>query len=75
MSIGNGPIGADGLHTTLRYTVENVKRDEICQNEDTVALPEGASLQSVFFSDNGVGVVQSRNPNMKLTMLLGSLHI
>ncbi|KAJ5927429.1 hypothetical protein N7516_009202 [Penicillium verrucosum] len=52
MSIGNGPIGIDG-HTTLRYTVENVKRDEICQNEDTVALPEGASLQSVFFSDNG----------------------
>ncbi|KAJ5189761.1 Dihydroxy-acid/6-phosphogluconate dehydratase [Penicillium cf. griseofulvum] len=52
ISIGNGPIGIDG-HTTLRYTVENVKRDEICQNEDTVALPEGVSLQSVFFSDNG----------------------
>lgn len=54
MSIGNGPVGPDGRHTTLRYTVENVKRDEICQNEDTVALPEGATLQSVFFSDNGV---------------------
>lgn len=54
MSIGNGPIGADGIHTTLRYTLENVKRDEICQNEDTVALPEGALLQNVFFSDNGV---------------------
>ncbi|CAG8402790.1 unnamed protein product [Penicillium salamii] len=53
MSIGNGPVGPDGRHTTLRYTVENVKRDEICQNEDTVALPEGATLQSVFFSDNG----------------------
>ncbi|KAJ6072557.1 hypothetical protein N7467_010642 [Penicillium canescens] len=53
MSIGNGPIGVDGRHTSLRYTVENVKRDEICQNEDTVALPEGASLQSVFFSDSG----------------------
>ena len=54
MSIGNGPIGVDGRHTSLRYTVENVKRDEVCQNEDTVALPEGASLQSVFFSDSGV---------------------
>ncbi|KAJ5343333.1 Dihydroxy-acid/6-phosphogluconate dehydratase [Penicillium brevicompactum] len=53
MSIGNGPIGPNGQHTTLRYTVENVKRDEICQNEDIVALPEGAKLQSVFFSDNG----------------------
>lgn len=60
MSIGNGPIGLDGRHTTLQYTVENVKRDEICQNEDTVALPEGTRLQSVFFSDNGVRVVQPK---------------
>ncbi|KAI1095442.1 WD40 repeat-like protein [Rostrohypoxylon terebratum] len=52
MTIGNGPVGADG-HTRLQYTIENVKRDEICQNEDTVALPEGATLKSVFFSDNG----------------------
>ncbi|KAI1799722.1 WD40 repeat-like protein [Daldinia bambusicola] len=52
MTIGNGPVGADG-HTRLLYTIENVKRDEICQNEDTVALPEGAMLKSVFFSDNG----------------------
>ncbi|KAI1388308.1 WD40 repeat-like protein [Hypoxylon trugodes] len=52
MTIGNGPVGADG-HTRLLYTIENVKRDEICQNEDTVALPEGAVLKSVFFSDNG----------------------
>ncbi|KAI2778914.1 WD40 repeat-like protein [Daldinia loculata] len=52
MTIGNGPVGADG-HTRLLYTIENVKRDEICQNEDTVALPEGATLKSVFFSDNG----------------------
>ena len=54
MTIGNGPLGPDGRHTTLRYTVENVKRDEICQNEDVVALPTGAQLQSVFFSDTGV---------------------
>ncbi|KAI1765836.1 WD40 repeat-like protein [Hypoxylon sp. FL1150] len=51
-TIGNGPVGADG-HTRLLYTIENVKRDEICQNEDTVALPEGATLKSIFFSDNG----------------------
>ncbi|KAI2473414.1 WD40 repeat-like protein [Annulohypoxylon bovei var. microspora] len=52
MTIGNGPVGADG-HARLLYNIENLKRDEICQNEDTVALPEGATLKSVFFSDNG----------------------
>ncbi|KAI5864257.1 WD40 repeat-like protein [Durotheca rogersii] len=52
MTIGNGPVSADGS-TRLLYTIENVKRDEICQNEDTVALPDGATLKSVFFSDNG----------------------
>lgn len=54
MTIGNGPVSSDGRSTSLRYTVENVKRDEICQNEDVVALPTGAQLQSVFFSDSGV---------------------
>lgn len=53
MTIGNGSVGADGF-TRLHYTIENVKRDEICQNEDTVALPEGVTLKSVFFSSNGV---------------------
>jgi chromosome transmission fidelity protein 4 len=53
LTMGNGPVGPDG-NTRLLYTIENVKRDEICQNEDTVALPEGATLKSVFFSDNGV---------------------
>lgn len=53
MTIGNGSVGADG-NTRLQYTIENVKRDEICQNEDTVALPPGATLKSVFFSDKGV---------------------
>ncbi|GFP56492.1 hypothetical protein ACSS6W_006785 [Trichoderma asperelloides] len=52
LTIGNGPVAADG-NTRLLYTIENVKRDEICQNEDTVALPEGATLKSAFFSDNG----------------------
>jgi chromosome transmission fidelity protein 4 len=55
LTIGNGPVTADG-NTRLLYTIENVKRDEICQNEDTVALPEGATLKSAFFSDNGVRV-------------------
>lgn len=54
MTIGNGPVGSDGRHTSLRYTIENVKRDEICQNEDVVALPSETRLQSVFFSDHGV---------------------
>ena len=53
ITMGNGPVGADG-RAKLLYTIENIKRDEICQNEDTVALPEGASIKSVFFSDNGV---------------------
>ncbi|TDZ31158.1 Minichromosome loss protein 1 [Colletotrichum spinosum] len=52
MTLGNGAVGADG-NARLLYTIENIKRDEICQNEDTVALPDGATLQSVFFSDNG----------------------
>jgi chromosome transmission fidelity protein 4 len=54
MTIGNGSVSADGRYATLHYTVENVKRDEICQNEDVVALPPGAQLQSVFFTDSGV---------------------
>ena len=52
LTMGNGPIGGDGC-TKLTYTIENVKRDEICQSEDTVALPEGAQLKTVFFSDTG----------------------
>ena len=51
--MGNGSVGGDGK-TQLLYTIENVKRDEICQNEDIVALPKGAEVKSVFFSDNGV---------------------
>lgn len=49
MTIGNGPLGSDGLTATLTYSIENVKRDEVCQNEDVVALPEGSELRSVFF--------------------------
>lgn len=52
LTMGNGPVGGDGA-TRLLYTIENIKRDEICQSEDLVALPEGAKINSVFFSDNG----------------------
>lgn len=50
--MGNGPVGGDGT-TKLLYSIENVKRDEQCQSEDVVALPEGGKIKSVFFSDNG----------------------
>ena len=50
--MGNGPVGGDGT-TQLLYSIENVKRDERCQSEDVVALPEGGKVQSVFFSDIG----------------------
>ena len=50
--MGNGPVGGDGS-TKLLYTIENIKRDEVCQSEDVVALTEGAQVKSVFFSDNG----------------------
>ena len=53
LTLGNGPVGADGT-TKLLYTIQNIKRDEICQSEDVVALPDGETLKSVFFSDNGV---------------------
>ena len=50
--MGNGPVGGDGS-TKLLYTIENVRRDEICQSEDVVALPDKAELKSVLFSDTG----------------------
>lgn len=55
MTVGNGAIRGDGV-TTLNYSIENVKTDEICQNEDVVALPKDVDLQSVLFSDNGVSL-------------------
>ncbi|OJJ44164.1 hypothetical protein ASPZODRAFT_72494 [Penicilliopsis zonata CBS 506.65] len=60
MTIGNGPLGGDGK-TTLRYSIENVKRDEIHQNEDVVAISEGTELQSVFFSDTGDPCIYDSN--------------
>ncbi|KAK2735290.1 hypothetical protein FQN57_001185 [Myotisia sp. PD_48] len=52
LTIGNGPVGSDGV-TKLTYSIENVRHDEICQNEDIVALAEGTELRTVFFSDKG----------------------
>lgn len=50
--MGNGSVGGNGC-TRLLYTIENVKRDEVCQSEDIVALTDNAQIKSVFFSDNG----------------------
>lgn len=52
LTVGNGPIGGDG-RAQLLYTLENVKRDEICQSEDMLALPPNVDLQSIFFSSTG----------------------
>lgn len=59
MTIGNGPVGHNGF-ASLTYSIENVKRDEICQNEDIVAITEGEQLKNVFFSDNGVSMWHSQ---------------
>jgi chromosome transmission fidelity protein 4 len=52
LTIGNGPIGGDGT-AKLVYTIENVKRDEVCQSEDIIPVPSQSELQSVFWSDRG----------------------
>ncbi|KAL8959447.1 MAG: hypothetical protein Q9193_003694 [Seirophora villosa] len=52
LTMGNGSVGGNGC-TKLLYTVENIKRDEVCQSEDIVALTDNAQIKSVFFSDNG----------------------
>lgn len=52
LTLGNGPVGGDGS-SKLLYTIENVRRDEVCQSEDIVAMADGTEIQSVFFSDSG----------------------
>ena len=59
-TVGNGPIGGDG-RTRLLYTIENVKRDETCQSEDILALPDGVELRSVLFSDKGDPCIYDSN--------------
>lgn len=73
LTIGNGPVSGDGT-TRLLYTIENVKRDEVFQCEDIVALSEDAEVRSVFFSDTGVGAFLILKRNLMLTSL-GSLHL
>lgn len=61
LTVGNGPVipgghgdnNDDGGSTQLLYTIENVRRDEVCQANDILALPPDAELRSVFFSDAG----------------------
>ncbi|KAL1971673.1 hypothetical protein VTN31DRAFT_2294 [Thermomyces dupontii] len=52
LTMGNGPVDYSG-QAQLMYTIENVKRDEVCQSEDVVALPGGQRVRNVFFSDTG----------------------
>ncbi|RMZ89995.1 hypothetical protein DV736_g2783, partial [Chaetothyriales sp. CBS 134916] len=63
MTVANGPVGVDGS-TQLVYSIEDITRDETCQDEDILALSascdidsldddEGRSLKTVFFSDAG----------------------
>lgn len=52
LTIGNGPVSGDGT-CQLLYTIENIKRDEVFQSEDIVALPPNTTLTSVFFSADG----------------------
>jgi hypothetical protein len=40
--------------TELMYTIEDVLNDEMIQSGDTIALPAGGHLKSVFFSEEGV---------------------
>lgn len=40
--------------TELTYSIEDVLNDEMIQSGDTIALPPGGHLKSVFFSEEGV---------------------
>ena len=52
LTMGNGPVDSSG-NTQLLYTIANIRRDEICQSEDIVALPDKGDLKTAFFSDAG----------------------
>jgi chromosome transmission fidelity protein 4 len=54
LTLTNGPVNGHGS-TQLLYSIENVARDETCQNDDLVALPDypAAAVQSVMWSDEG----------------------
>lgn len=38
------------------YSIEDVLNDEMIQSGDTIALPPGGHLKSVFFSEEGVNI-------------------
>lgn len=52
-TITNGTVGSDGS-TQLVYSIEDVRREEVFQNEDVVATGQAGTLKNVFFSDDGV---------------------
>lgn len=68
MTVGNGPVGADGC-TQLMYSIDDVRRDESCQNEDVLALgtvaldceEEGVTLKTLFWSDAGDPCIYDSN--------------
>jgi chromosome transmission fidelity protein 4 len=68
MTVGNGPVGADGC-TQLMYSIDNVRYDENCQNEDVLALgtlspdsdEEETNLKTIFWSDAGDPCIYDSN--------------
>ena len=77
MTIGNGAVGGDGS-IQLVYTIEDVRRDEVFQNEDIVALGSGddVDLKIVFFSDQGVCFCASLfSVATTNTLFLGPMHL
>lgn len=60
LTVGNGSVQGDGT-TQLLYTIEHIRRDEICQSEDILPLPSGGELRSVFFSDKGDPCIYDSN--------------
>ncbi|KIW13584.1 hypothetical protein PV08_08773 [Exophiala spinifera] len=68
MTVGNGPVGSDGC-TQLMYSIDDVRRDENCQNEDVLALgtlppdseEDDVSLKTVFWSDLGDPCIYDSN--------------
>lgn len=56
--VGNGPVSAASTTPQLRYTIEDLGRDEVCQADDVVALPPGGpaadgGIRTAFFSAEG----------------------
>lgn len=60
LTVGNGAVASDGC-TQLVYSIEDVRRDKVCQSEDVVAIGEADMMKNVFFSDDGV--CQSIHPS------------